>query len=166
MRAIEIARPGGPDVLRPVQRPVPEIGDDDILIAVAAAGVNRPDVLQRTGAYPPPKGASDLPGLEVAGEVVAAGPDTGRWRPGDMVCALAPGGGYAEYCIVPEGHALPVPSGFTAVEAAALPETFFTVWHNVFQRGALKAGETLLVHGGSSGIGNRRGKLLECLAFW
>lgn len=153
MNAVVIDKPGGPRVLTVRRRTVPEPKSGEILIKVEAAGVNRPDVLQRTGAYPPPKGASDLPGLEVAGEVVAAGPDTGRWRLGDMVCALTPGGGYAEYCIVPEGHALPVPSGFTAVEAAALPETFFTVWHNVFQRGGLKAGERFLVHGGSSGIG-------------
>jgi putative PIG3 family NAD(P)H quinone oxidoreductase len=125
----------------------------EILIRVRAAGVNRPDVQQRKGAYPPPSGASDLPGLEVAGEVAALGPGTKRWRVGDLVCALTPGGGYAEYCRVHETNALPIPHGFTFTEAAALPETFFTVWHNVFERGGLKGGETLLVHGGSSGIG-------------
>ena len=145
MRAIGISRPGGPDVLTPVERPVPEIGDNDILIAVAAAGVNRPDVLQRAGAYPPPPGASDLPGLEVAGTVSACGADVTRHAVGDTVAALVPGGGYAEFCRVD--------AGLTLVEAAALPETVFTVWHNVFQRGALQSGETLLVHGGSSGIG-------------
>ena len=153
MTAVAISQPGGPRVLRPEKRDVPKPGEGEILIRVRAAGVNRPDVAQRTGAYPPPPGASDLPGLEVSGEVVAAGEGARRWRLGDAVCALTPGGGYAEYVKVHESNALPVPQGFTLTEAAALPETFFTVWHNVFERGALKAGETLLVHGGSSGIG-------------
>ncbi len=153
MTAIAITEPGGPLVLKPEKRDLPELREGEILIKVRAAGVNRPDVLQRSGAYPPPPGASDLPGLEVAGEVVALGPDTKRWRIGDAVCALTPGGGYAEYCRVHGSNALPVPKGFTFTEAAALPETFFTVWHNVFERGALKKGETLLVHGGTSGIG-------------
>jgi putative PIG3 family NAD(P)H quinone oxidoreductase len=153
MTAIAISEPGGPRVLRPEKRNVPEPGPGEILIKVHAAGVNRPDVLQRKGAYPPPPGASDLPGLEVAGEVVALGQGTARWRLGDQVCALTPGGGYAEYAKVHGSNALPLPSGFTYTEAAALPETFFTVWHNVFERGGLKEGETLLVHGGSSGIG-------------
>ncbi|MDQ6437797.1 NAD(P)H-quinone oxidoreductase [Mesorhizobium sp. LHD-90] len=153
MTAVAISQPGGPMVLKPEKRAIPELAERDILIRVHAAGVNRPDVLQRKGAYPPPPGASDLPGLEVAGTVVAVGPGTRRWRVGDAVCALTPGGGYAEYCKVDETNALPVPPGFTMTEAAALPETFFTVWHNVFERGGLKAGETFLVHGGSSGIG-------------
>ena len=153
MQAVEIMRPGLPDVLRPVERPVPTPGAGEILIKLAYAGVNRPDVLQRSGAYPPPPGASDLPGLECAGEVVAVGPGGERWTPGDMVVALLPGGGYAEYAVTPASHALPVPKGLTMAEAAAVPETFFTVWSNVFMRGGLKAGETFLVHGGSSGIG-------------
>jgi putative PIG3 family NAD(P)H quinone oxidoreductase len=153
MTAIAITEPGGPLVLKPEKRDLPELREGEILIKVRAAGVNRPDVLQRSGAYPPPPGASDLPGLEVAGEVVALGLDTKRWRIGDAVCALTPGGGYAEYCRVHGSNALPVPKGYTFTEAAALPETFFTVWHNVFERGALKKGETLLVHGGTSGIG-------------
>lgn len=153
MTAIAISEPGGPRVLKPETRPVPRPEGSDILIRVRAAGVNRPDVAQRTGAYPPPPGASDLPGLEVAGTVAAVGPEASRWRVGDQVCALTPGGGYAEYCLTDESNALPVPLGFTLTEAAALPETYFTVWHNVFQRGGLKAGETFLVHGGSSGIG-------------
>jgi putative PIG3 family NAD(P)H quinone oxidoreductase len=153
MTAIAITQPGGPRVLKPEKRDLPELRDSEILVHVRAAGVNRPDVQQRKGAYPPPPGASDLPGLEVAGEVAALGPGTKRWRIGDLVCALTPGGGYAEYCRVHETNALPVPHGFTFTEAAALPETFFTVWHNVFERGGLKKGETLLVHGGSSGIG-------------
>lgn len=153
MTAVAITEPGGPLVLKPERRPVPEPGPGEILIKVRAAGVNRPDVAQRQGIYPPPPGASDLPGLEVAGEVVALGPDTPRWQVGDIVCALTPGGGYAEYCVTPGGSALPVPHGFTLTEAAAIPETYFTVWHNVFERGGLTGGETLLVHGGSSGIG-------------
>jgi putative PIG3 family NAD(P)H quinone oxidoreductase len=153
MTVIAISEPGGPRVLKPEKRELPTLGEGEVLIKVRAAGVNRPDVLQRMGAYPPPHGASDLPGLEVAGEVAALGPGAKRWRIGDTVCALTPGGGYAEYCRVHESNALPIPHGFTFTEAAALPETFFTVWHNVFERGGLKKGETLLVHGGSSGIG-------------
>lgn len=153
MTAIAISRPGGPDVLVPQERPVPQPGENEILIRVAAAGVNRPDVLQRAGAYPPPKGASDLPGLEVAGEVVALGPNVMRWKLGDKVTALTPGGGYAPYAVTDAGHALPVPAGLDMIQAAAIPETFFTVWHNVFQRGRLQSDETLLIHGGSSGIG-------------
>ena len=153
MTAVAVSRPGGPMVLKPERRDVPQPGAGEILIRVHAAGVNRPDLLQRKGAYPPPAGASDLPGLEVAGEVAGLGEGAERWRIGDQVCALTPGGGYAEYVTVHGSNALPVPPGFTLTEAAAVPETFFTVWHNVFERGALKEGETLLVHGGSSGIG-------------
>ena len=153
MTAIAIREPGGPDVLEPRQIPRPEPAHGEILIKVAAAGVNRPDTIQRMGLYPPPPGASETPGLEVAGEVVATGPGVTLWKTGDRVCALVGGGGYAEYCVAHEAHALPVPHGLSMTEAAALPETFFTVWANVFERGALKAGETLLVHGGSSGIG-------------
>lgn len=153
MTAIAISTPGGPMVLKPEKRAVPKPGEGEVLIRVRAAGVNRPDVMQRLGAYPPPPGASDLPGLEVAGEVAAIGEGVTRWRVGDRICALTPGGGYAEYCLAPASNCLPVPSGFTFSEAAALPETFFTVWHNVFQRGRLQSGEVLLVHGGSSGIG-------------
>jgi putative PIG3 family NAD(P)H quinone oxidoreductase len=153
MTAIAISEPGGPRVLKPEKRDVAQPGEGEILIRVRAAGVNRPDVQQRKGLYPAPPGASDLPGLEVAGEVAALGEGVKRWRVGDAVCALTPGGGYAEYAAVHESHALPLPSGFTFTEAAAIPESFFTVWHNVFQRGGLKSGETLLVHGGSSGIG-------------
>lgn len=153
MTAIAISAAGGPRVLKPEKRNVPELGQGEILIRVRAAGVNRPDVAQRKGVYPPPPGASDLPGLEVSGEVAAVGEGVSRWRVGDEVCALTPGGGYAEYAKVHETNALPLPAGFTFTEAAALPETFFTVWHNVFERGALKKGETFLVHGGSSGIG-------------
>lgn len=153
MLAVAISQPGGPRVLKAEKRDLPELGAGEILIRVHAAGVNRPDVQQRKGAYPAPPGASDLPGLEVSGEVAALGEGATRWRIGDAVCALTPGGGYAEYAKVHETNALPVPKGFTFTEAAAVPETFFTVWHNVFERGALKAGETLLIHGGSSGIG-------------
>ncbi len=153
MRVVEITAPGGPEVLRPGTRPVPQPMAGEILIRVHAAGVNRPDALQRAGAYAPPPGASDLPGLECAGEVVAVGPGGSRWAIGDRVCALLPGGGYAEYALTFQDHALPVPGDLSMIEAAALAETFFTVWHNVFERGALKAGETFLVHGGSSGIG-------------
>lgn len=153
MTAIGIRAPGGPEVLVPEQRPVPIPGAGEILVKVAAAGVNRPDVMQRQGLYPPPKGAPDIPGLEIAGEVAALGPDTPRWKIGDRVSALVAGGGYAEFCVAHETHALPLPDGFSMVEAGAIPETFFTVWHNVFERGGLRSGETLLVHGGSSGIG-------------
>jgi NADPH2:quinone reductase len=144
---------GGPEVLKPSKRPMPVPGSDDVLIKVAAAGINRPDVLQRTGNYTPPPGASDLPGLEVAGTVAAIGSGVKNWKIGDPVMALVSGGGYAEYCAAPAPQCLPVPKGFSMIEAAAVPETFFTVWTNVFQRGQLKAGETFLIHGGSSGIG-------------
>jgi NADPH2:quinone reductase len=153
MRAIEIEKPGGPEVLRPAQRPQPEPKSNEILVKVAAAGVNRPDVLQRQGLYPVPPDASDLPGLEIAGEVVACGSAVKMWKPGDAVCALTHGGGYAEYCVTPEVQALPVPKGLSMTEAASLPETFFTVWGNVFERGRLSEGESLLVQGGTSGIG-------------
>ena len=153
MTAIGIKTPGGPETLVPEERPVPAPGAGEILVKVAAAGVNRPDVMQRKGLYPPPKGAPDIPGLEIAGEVVALGSGATRWKIGDKVMALVIGGGYAQYCLAHESHALPVPNGFAMTEAAAIPETFFTVWHNVFERGALKSGETFLVHGGSSGIG-------------
>jgi NADPH2:quinone reductase len=152
MTAIGIKGPGGPQMLVPEERPVPQPAAGEILVKVAAAGVNRPDVMQRMGLYPPPPGAPDIPGLEIAGEVAALGPDAKRWKVGDKIMALVIGGGYAEYCLAHESHALPV-DGLSMVEAAAVPETFFTVWHNVFERGALKAGETLLLHGGSSGIG-------------
>jgi len=153
MRAIEITLPGGPEVLRVTQRPVPVPAVDEVLIEVAAAGVNRPDVLQRKGGYPPPPGASDIPGLEVAGTIVAAGAGANEWRTGDRVCALVTGGGYAEYVAAPAPQCLPIPRGLTLIEAAGLPETFFTVWVNVFERAGLKAPETLLIQGGSSGIG-------------
>ena len=153
MRAVEIAKPGGPEVLRPVERPVPTPKPHEILIQVAAAGVNRPDIVQREGNYPPPPDASDLPGLEVAGEVAAVGDAVTLWKPGDKVCALVHGGGYAEYCATPEAQALPIPGSLSMVEAASLPETFFTVWANVYDRGRLAAGESLLVQGGTSGIG-------------
>lgn len=153
MRAIEITAPGGPEVLQPCTRPVPVPGSGQILIAVDHAGVNRPDALQRAGNYAPPPGASDLPGLEAAGVVAAIGPDVTRWKVGDAVCALLPGGGYAQYALTHQDHALPVPEGLSMAEAAALCETFYTVWTNVFLRGRLKAGERFLVHGGSSGIG-------------
>ncbi len=153
MNVTEISEPGGPEVLKPATRAVPEPGPGQALIAVEAAGVNRPDCLQRSGAYPPPPGASDLPGLEVSGTVAAVGPDVDGIQPGDRVCALTPGGGYAEYCLAPAGHCLPIPDGMSAVEAACLPETCFTVWSNVFGRAGLASGETFLVHGGSSGIG-------------
>ncbi len=153
MTCIEITQPGGPEVLAPTTRARPEPGDGEVLIQVAAAGVNKPDCLQRMGAYPPPPGASDIPGLEVAGTIVATGPGVTAFSEGDRVCALLTGGGYATFAVAHHSHCLPVPEGFSMVQAAALPETFFTVWHNVFERGALKPGETFLVHGGSSGIG-------------
>ena len=153
MRSIAIREPGGPEVLEMAQIETPAPSHGEILIRVAAAGVNRPDTIQRMGLYPPPPGAPATPGLEVAGEVVETGAGVTRWRAGDKVCALVGGGGYAEYCLAHESHALPVPKGFSMVEAAALPETFFTVWTNVFERGALKPCETFLVHGGTSGIG-------------
>jgi len=153
MTAIEIATPGGPEVLKPAERPVPQPGKGEILIEVHAAGVNRPDVLQRLGKYEPPPGASDIPGLEVAGVVAALGEGVTEFKAGEKVCALLAGGGYAEYATVPAAQALPIPDGLSMIEAACLPETFFTVWSNVFDRGRLKAGEIFLVHGGSSGIG-------------
>jgi NADPH2:quinone reductase len=153
MTAIAIPIPGGPEALVPETRPVPQPGAGEILVKVAAAGVNRPDVLQRAGGYPPPKGASDIPGLEFSGEVVALGEGASRFKPGDKVCALVAGGGYAEYAVVHETNALAVPAGLSMIEAAAIPETFFTVWSNVFDRGGLTAGETILIHGGTSGIG-------------
>ncbi len=153
MTAVEIVEPGGPEVLQPAERPLPEPGHGEVLIKVAAAGVNRPDVMQRAGGYPPPPGASDIPGLEVAGEVVRLGPGVSELRLGDKVCALVSGGGYAEYCAAPAAQCLPAPASLSMEQAAALPETFFTVWTNVFQRGRLVGGESLLVHGGSSGIG-------------
>ena len=153
MTAIGITSAGGPETLVPQERPVPQPGAGEILVKVIAAGVNRPDVAQRMGVYPPPPGVTDIPGLEVAGVVAACGPEVARWKGGDEVTALVSGGGYAQYCVAHETHALPVPGGLTTAEAAAIPETFFTVWHNVFERGGLKSGETLLVHGGSSGIG-------------
>ncbi len=156
MRAIEITTPGGPEVLQPCERPTPELKAGELLIAVQASGVNRPDVLQRKGLYPMPPGVSDLPGLEVAGTVIAGAPQdlaAAGLAMGDAVCALVAGGGYAQFCVAPAGQCLPVPKGFSMVQAASLPETFFTVWQNVFQIADLKAGETLLVQGGSSGIG-------------
>ncbi|HXG78152.1 MAG TPA: NAD(P)H-quinone oxidoreductase [Methyloceanibacter sp.] len=153
MTVIEAREAGGPEVLAPGTRPVPKPGPGEILIEVAGAGVNRPDVLQRQGLYPPPKGASDLLGLEVAGTVVARGPGAGRYKEGDRVCALVNGGGYAEYALAPEATTLPIPGSLSFEEAAALPETVFTVWNNVFERGRLESGEWLLVHGGAGGIG-------------
>ncbi|MCG6901678.1 MAG: NAD(P)H-quinone oxidoreductase [Rhodobacter sp.] len=153
MTAVEISEPGGPEVLRAATRDVPVPGHGQILIRVAYAGVNRPDALQRAGSYAPPPGASDLPGLECSGHVAALGPGVSQWAPGDAVCALLPGGGYAEYVVTPAAHALPVPDGMAMDAAACLPETYFTVWTNVFLRGGLQAGERFLVHGGSSGIG-------------
>lgn len=153
MTAMEIREPGGPEVLVPARRPVPRPGTGEVLIKVAAAGVNRPDVLQRQGGYPPPPGASDIPGLELAGTVVALGEGVGNLAADDRVTALVTGGGYAEYCAAPAAQCLPIPKGLDFPHAAAIPETFFTVWSNVFDRGGLKSGESLLVHGGSSGIG-------------
>ena len=153
MRAVTISRPGGPEVLTPAEVPVPRPGPGQILIRVAFAGVNRPDALQRAGSYAPPPGASPLPGLEAAGHVAALGAGVTRWKEGDAVCALLPGGGYADYAVTPAAHALPVPEGMALDRAACLPETFFTVWTNVFRRGGLQAGERFLVHGGTSGIG-------------
>jgi NADPH2:quinone reductase len=153
MTAIAITTPGGPEVLQPSSMPTPKPGDGQILVKVAAAGVNRPDVQQRIGAYPPPPGHSKLPGLEISGEVAEVGSGVTRWKPGDKVCALVNGGGYAQYCLAEETAALPIPAGLDMVQAGAAPETFFTVWNNVFERGALKSGEWFLVHGGSSGIG-------------
>jgi NADPH2:quinone reductase len=153
MRAIEITQPGPPDVLKPGTRPTPKPAAGEVLIKVAAAGVNRPDVAQRQGRYPPPPGASDIPGLEVAGVIVETGSGVAQWKAGDAVCALVAGGGYAEYCVAPALQCLPIPRGLSPAEAASLPETFFTVWVNVFDRARLSPGESLLVQGGSSGIG-------------
>jgi putative PIG3 family NAD(P)H quinone oxidoreductase len=163
MTAVAISKPGGPEVLIPEQRPVPQPGPDEILIKVQAAGVNRPDVAQRSGSYPPPPGASDLPGLEVAGVVAAAGHNAKRHKVGDKVMSLVAGGGYAQYCIAQDAQAMAVPPSLTMQEAGAIPETLMTVWHNVFERGALKPGETLLVHGGSSGIGTMAIMLAKAL---
>jgi NADPH:quinone reductase len=153
MIVIEIRQPGPPDVLVPAERPVPTPRAGEVLIKVAGAGVNRPDLMQRLGKYPPPPGASDIPGLEVSGTIEAVGADAGAWKVGDRVCALLAGGGYAEYCVAPAPQCLPAPRAVDLAEAGAMPETFFTVWTNVFERGRLKSGEALLVHGGSSGIG-------------
>lgn len=153
MITISIAKPGGPDVLQPINVPVPQPGPHEVVIRVAAAGVNRPDLMQREGKYPPPPGASDIPGLEVSGTVSACGTGVTRWREGDTVCALVSGGGYAEYCVAPGVQCLPIPSTVDLVSAGAMPETFFTVWTNVFERGRLRSGESFLVHGGASGIG-------------
>ncbi len=163
MTAIEIREPGDPEVLVPTRRPVPQPGKGEVLIKVAAAGVNRPDVLQRQGSYPPPPGASDIPGLELAGEVVALGEGVSAPKLGNQVCALVTGGGYAEYCVAPAPQCLPLPKGYSMEQAAALPETFFTVWVNVFERSGLKPGETLLVHGGTSGIGTTAIQLATAL---
>ncbi|WP_137701139.1 NAD(P)H-quinone oxidoreductase [Marimonas lutisalis] len=153
MKAVEISKPGGPEVLVPCERPRPTAGQGEVVIKVAWAGVNRPDALQRAGNYAPPPTASDLPGLEASGEIAEVGPGVTEWKVGDKVCALLPGGGYAEYVMTPAAHCLPVPEGMGMKEAACLPETYFTVWTNVFMRGGLQAGERFLVHGGSSGIG-------------
>jgi putative PIG3 family NAD(P)H quinone oxidoreductase len=153
MIAISIAKPGGPDVLQPIDVPMPQPGPDEVVIRVAAAGVNRPDLMQREGKYPPPPGASDIPGLEISGTVSACGTEVTRWREGDTVCALVSGGGYAEYCVAPGVQCLPIPSTVDLISAGAMPETFFTVWTNVFERGRLRSGESFLVHGGASGIG-------------
>ena len=153
MTCVEIKKPGGPEALVPTTRQVPQPKAGEILIKVAAAGVNRPDIAQRAGLYPPPSGASDLPGLEAAGTVAALGTGVAGWTIGDAVCALTPGGAYAEYCTVPAPQCLPPPKGFDMLRAAALPENYFTVWHNLFERGQLKSGESVLIHGGASGIG-------------
>src|SRR5690606_11901696 len=163
MKAVEISQPGAPEVLKLVERPVPEAGPGEVLIKVSAAGVNRPDVFQRKGAYPAPPGASDLPGLEVAGEIVAGDAQKGGFQVGDKVCALLAGGGYAEYCVAPVEQCLPIPAGLSEIEAAGLPETYITFWSNVFDRGGLSAGETLLVHGGASGIGTTAVQLAKAM---
>ncbi len=163
MIAIEITEPGAAEVLKPAERPMPMPGAGEVLIKVAAAGVNRPDVMQRQGNYPPPPGASDIPGLEIAGTVAAVGLGVNHTKPGDAVCALVTGGGYATHCVAPEPQCLPVPKGLTMAEAAALPETFFTVWTNLFERGQLKAGESVLIHGGTSGIGTTAIQLAKAL---
>ncbi len=163
MRAITIPVPGGPEVLQVTCREIPVPGPDEVLIQVKACGVNRPDILQRKGRYPPPPGASDIPGLEVAGIIAAIGPEVSSWRVGERVCALVTGGGYAEYCVAPIQTCLPIPKGLDFVQAAALPETFFTVWTNVFERGRLEVGERLLVHGGAGGIGTTAIQLARAL---
>jgi putative PIG3 family NAD(P)H quinone oxidoreductase len=163
MTVIEIAAPGGPEQLKVAKRPVPVPADEEVLVRVAAAGVNRPDVLQRQGSYPPPPGASDLPGLEIAGEIVALGPKVAGLSIGDKVTALLPGGGYAAYAVAAAPLCLPVPNGISMVEAAAIPETFFTVWTNLFDRGRCKAGDTVLIHGGTSGIGTTA---IQLAAVW
>ena len=163
MRAIEISTPGGPEVLVPTSRPVPEAGRGEVLIRVDAAGINRPDVFQRMGQYAPPPGTTDLPGLEVAGEIVSGDVGNSGFKIGDKVCALVAGGGYAEYCAAPIEQCLPIPEGLSMIEAAGLPETYFTVWSNVFDRGQLSAGESLLVHGGASGIGTTAVQLASAL---
>ncbi|HXD72144.1 MAG TPA: NAD(P)H-quinone oxidoreductase [Vicinamibacterales bacterium] len=163
MRAVEISKPGPPDVLVLSDRPKPAPAAGEVLIKVAAAGVNRPDVMQRMGHYPPPPGITDIPGLEIAGTIETLGPDVTGWDAGDKVCALVAGGGYAEYCVAPAPQCLPIPKRMDFVHAAAIPETFFTVWTNVFERGRLKAGESLLVHGGSSGIGTTAIQLATAL---
>lgn len=163
MRYVAVSHPGPPDVMELAVGPIPTVGDNEVLIEVAAAGVNRPDVFQRLGKYPPPPGASPILGLEVAGRVSAVGRDVTPWKVGDAVCALVSGGGYAEYCVAPAVQCLPIPDGVSPVQAAAIPETFFTVWTNVFQRGRLAPGETLLVHGGTSGIGTTAIQLAAAL---
>lgn len=163
MTAIEITAPGGPEKLVPSRRAIPKPAVGEVLLEVAAAGVNRPDCLQRQGGYPPPPGASDIPGLEVAGTVVALGEGVENWKIGDQVCALLTGGGYAEYCTAPTPQCLPIPAGLTLQQAAALPETFFTVWSNIFDRARLQPGETLLIHGGTSGIGTTAIQLAKAL---
>ena len=163
MLAIDPAGPGGPEVLQPVRRPLPALRDGEVLVRVAAAGVNRPDILQRLGLYPMPPGTPSIPGLEIAGEVVAVGAGVHRLHAGQTVCALVVGGGYAEYCAVPEGQCLPIPEGLSLTEAASLPETYFTVWSNLFERGFASPGETALIHGGTSGIGTTA--ILLCKAF-
>jgi NADPH2:quinone reductase len=163
MTVIEISQPGPPEVLKPTLRPLPSPAAGEVLVRVAVAGVNGPDLKQRQGLYPPPKGATDLPGLEIAGTVVATGGGVDGWRAGDAVCALTNGGAYAEYCCVPAGQCLPVPKGLTMVEAAALPETFFTVWNNVAMRAGLREGESFLVHGGAGGIGSTAIQIAKAL---
>src|SRR5687768_14994452 len=153
MKAVEISAPGGPEVLKPTERPVPQPQGNEVLIRVAAAGVNGPDIMQRKGLYPAPPGASDLPGLEISGEVVAVGAEVERWSVGNRICGLTNGGGYAEYCVADADHCLPIPKGVDVKDAGGLPETFFTVWSNVFIGAGLEAGETFLVHGGAGGIG-------------
>lgn len=163
MRAVEITTPGGPDVLRVGERPVPLPGPGEVLVRVSAAGINRPDILQREGKYPPPPGASDIPGLEIAGVVTEVGEGVAWPAPGDHVMALVAGGGYAEFCVAPSGSCLPIPRGFSSIDASAVPETFFTVWTNVFEGGRLQTGETFLVHGGGSGIGTTAVQMVKAL---